>query len=254
MANYRPKTRYLLLLISSWNLSCVGQFVCITISFCVSAYLLRCQTYLLCPQQRCEVLWWMCLWVCVCPLAWLKKPHVQTSRYFLEKPHVQISRYFLYMLIVAVTRSFSEDNAMRCMLPFLWITNRPVTPCSGECSHPPPALCRHYTLFVSVVLTGGGGVHFPLRGVFGWSCCRRLSCCFFLSLSLAVVSLVVSISVINCLVRLLSEITFDVLIEALNVAYLLSPSETRNPSAHHSGKLLVIGEERTAALLLTTLT
>ena len=129
------------------------------------------------------------------------------------------------MLIVAVTRSFSEDNAIRCVFPVLWITNRLVTPCSGKCSHPLPALCRHYTLFMSVALTGGGGVHLPLRGVFGWSCYRWLSCCFFLSLSLAVVSLVVS----NCLVRLRSEMTSGVLIETLNVAYLLKSLWDQEP-------------------------
>ena len=54
-----------------------------------------------------------CLYVCVsvCPLAYLKKLHVQTSR------------TFLYMLTTAVALSSSDDSATRYVSPVLWMTS-----------------------------------------------------------------------------------------------------------------------------------
>ena len=40
-----------------------------------------------------------------------------------KKPHVQTSRNFLYILPVVVTRSSSDDNAICCVLPVLWMTS-----------------------------------------------------------------------------------------------------------------------------------
>jgi len=37
--------------------------------------------------------------------------------------HIQTSRIFLYMLTVAVAQSYSDDNAMRFILPVLWMTS-----------------------------------------------------------------------------------------------------------------------------------
>jgi len=47
----------------------------------------------------------------ICPLAYLKKPYVQTSR------------TFLYILHVAMARSCSDDNAICYVLPVLWMTS-----------------------------------------------------------------------------------------------------------------------------------
>ena len=64
------------------------------------------------------------------------------------KNHVQTSQNFMYMLTVSVAQS-SEGKAVRYVLLVLWIIGRLVTHCGGECTHLPPALCRHYTLFTS---------------------------------------------------------------------------------------------------------
>jgi len=40
----------------------------------------------------------------------------------VQKQHVQISRNFLYMLPVAVSRSSSDDSAVRYVLLVLWMT------------------------------------------------------------------------------------------------------------------------------------
>jgi len=40
-----------------------------------------------------------------------------------QKPHVQISVNFLYTLPVAVTRSSSDGNTIRYLLPVLWMTS-----------------------------------------------------------------------------------------------------------------------------------
>jgi len=40
-----------------------------------------------------------------------------------QKSQVQTSWNFLYMLTVAMTRSSSDDNAIRCVLPVLWIAH-----------------------------------------------------------------------------------------------------------------------------------
>ena len=53
----------------------------------------------------------VCLSVCL---------SARTSR----KYRVQTSRNFLYTLPVAVARSFSDDNAIRYILPVLWMTSR----------------------------------------------------------------------------------------------------------------------------------
>jgi len=52
-----------------------------------------------------------CVCLSVCPLAYLKKPHVQTSR------------NLLYVLAVTVVRTSSDDNAIRYVLPVLWMTS-----------------------------------------------------------------------------------------------------------------------------------
>ena len=52
-----------------------------------------------------------CVCLSVCPLAYLKKPHVQTS------PNLP------YLLPVAAARSFSDDSAIRYVLPGLWMTS-----------------------------------------------------------------------------------------------------------------------------------
>jgi len=51
----------------------------------------------------------------VCPLACIKiqKPHIKTS----------LQSSVGYILIVAVARSFSDDNARRYVLPVLWMTS-----------------------------------------------------------------------------------------------------------------------------------
>ena len=58
----------------------------------------------------------VCLFVClsVC----------RSARINLKKPHFQVSPNFLYILPVAVNRSFSDGNAIRCVLPVLWMTAR----------------------------------------------------------------------------------------------------------------------------------
>jgi len=48
----------------------------------------------------------------VCLLAYLK-----------NHAHLQISPNCLYMLPVAVARSSSDDNAMCCVLPVMWLTS-----------------------------------------------------------------------------------------------------------------------------------
>jgi len=40
-----------------------------------------------------------------------------------QKRHVQTTENFLYMLPVAVARSFSNDSAIRYVLPVLWMTS-----------------------------------------------------------------------------------------------------------------------------------
>jgi len=44
------------------------------------------------------------------------------------------------MLTVAMAWSSCDNNAILYVLPVLWITSHVVTPCSSECTHPPPAL------------------------------------------------------------------------------------------------------------------
>jgi len=50
------------------------------------------------------------LCVCFCPLTYLKKPHVQTSR------------SFLYILPMAMARSCCDDSAIHYVLPVLCMT------------------------------------------------------------------------------------------------------------------------------------
>ena len=38
-----------------------------------------------------------------------------------QKPNVKISRSFLYMLLMAQARSSSDDSAVHCVLPALWV-------------------------------------------------------------------------------------------------------------------------------------
>jgi len=52
----------------------------------------------------------VCLFVCL------------SDRIF-QKPHVQISPKFLYVLCVAVVWFFSSRNAIRYVLPVLWMTS-----------------------------------------------------------------------------------------------------------------------------------
>jgi len=59
-----------------------------------------------------EVLRSACLWVSVCLSARIHK-----------NPRVQSSRNFLHMLAVAEARSSSDDNAIRYVLPVLWMTS-----------------------------------------------------------------------------------------------------------------------------------
>jgi len=40
-----------------------------------------------------------------------------------QKLHVKTSQNFLHMLPVTVTRSSSDDNAVRYLLPVLWMTS-----------------------------------------------------------------------------------------------------------------------------------
>jgi len=40
-----------------------------------------------------------------------------------RKPHIQVSQNFLHTLPVTVARSFSDGNAMRYVLPVLWMTH-----------------------------------------------------------------------------------------------------------------------------------
>ena len=40
-----------------------------------------------------------------------------------QEPRVQTSLNFLYILPLAVTRYFSQDNAIRCVPPVLWMTS-----------------------------------------------------------------------------------------------------------------------------------
>ena len=60
----------------------------------------------------------MCVLVLVCCLS------VCPAAYVSPKPHVLISQHFLLMLPVAVARSSSDDNEIRCVLPVLWMTSR----------------------------------------------------------------------------------------------------------------------------------
>jgi len=41
----------------------------------------------------------------------------------ISKPHVKTSRIFLCLLILAVTRAFSDDHAIRYVLSVLWMTS-----------------------------------------------------------------------------------------------------------------------------------
>jgi len=46
---------------------------------------------------------------------------VALSARMSEKPHVQILPNLLYVLHVAMAESSSDSNAIRCVLPVLWI-------------------------------------------------------------------------------------------------------------------------------------
>jgi len=67
------------------------------------------------PREGCEVLRSSCtslgLSVCLCACI-SQKSHVETSRNSLQA----------YVLIVAVARSSFDDNAIRYVLPILWMT------------------------------------------------------------------------------------------------------------------------------------
>ena len=60
-----------------------------------------------CDERACMS---VCLYVCL---------SVRVSL----KPHDQTSRKLPYMLTVAVARSFSDDIAIRYVLPVLWMTS-----------------------------------------------------------------------------------------------------------------------------------
>jgi len=70
----------------------------------------------------------VCLYVC--PLEYLNN--------YMPKLHD-----FLHMLTAAAAQFSSDDNAIRYVLPVLWITGRLIIPCGDECIRSPPALlCR----------------------------------------------------------------------------------------------------------------
>jgi len=66
-----------------------------------------------CDERVC-----MSVFVSACPLAYLKKDNVRTSR------------NVLHTLTVAVARSSSDDNVVRYVLPVLWMT--PCLPVIGS--------------------------------------------------------------------------------------------------------------------------
>jgi len=59
----------------------------------------------------------VCMFVCPCQSVCL-------SACISQKPHVRTSRNLLFMLTVVVARSFSDNNAMRYVVPVLWMSSR----------------------------------------------------------------------------------------------------------------------------------
>jgi len=107
---------------------------------------------LLLPRYVGKVLRSACLYVCL-------------STRIPQKQHLQISPNFLYILLVAVARSFSDDSAIRCILPVLWVVmfsrngvNGPESNTMYVSSNSPGGgtrgeVCRLLLLFRSTVLS-----------------------------------------------------------------------------------------------------
>jgi len=86
----------------------------------------------------------------VCRLAYLKN---DTSKLHECSVHVTY---------VAVAWSSSDDNVIRYILAVLMMfapTGRLVTPRGSECTRPPPALWRLYSLFASTTLAADDCIH-----------------------------------------------------------------------------------------------
>jgi len=58
----------------------------------------------------------------VCFVGLFVSSFVCLSALVSHKPHVHVSANFLCVLPVAVARSSSDDNAIRYVLPVLWMT------------------------------------------------------------------------------------------------------------------------------------